>query len=101
MSSNAGAGSGLFHTYRSERRREEERLKRLREAKEKEIEGKAFAARKKAVQDELDRKTQKNRDKRKRRKAQHVRKREEQKKLKKVLDTKNGDVANDGTVLQS
>ena len=68
---------------------------------EKEIESKAFAARKKAVQEELDRKTQKNRDKRKRRKEQHVRKREEQKKLKKVLDTKNGDVANDGTVLQS
>jgi len=45
MGSSAGAGSGDFHTYRHSRRREQERLKRIREEDAKQTLNKDFKVR--------------------------------------------------------
>ena len=90
MSSNAGAGSSLFHTYRSERRREEDRLEALRRTKAEKIANEKFLERRKETEDRLKEQTNKKRNKRRKRKEKQRLAREEQKRRRKAEETSKG-----------
>lgn len=68
MGSAAGAGSGLFHIYRHERRREMSRLKSMEEEHTELSAEQAFRSRVEHVRQEADERTRKRADKRRRRK---------------------------------
>mmetsp|Transcript_20045 Transcript_20045/g.22699 ORF Transcript_20045/g.22699 Transcript_20045/m.22699 type:complete len:160 (+) Transcript_20045:48-527(+) len=66
--STAGAGSGEHHNYRQQRRKEQDRLKRMDEEYDKKKTQEEFEKQKKERQDQLTEKQQKRTDKRKKRK---------------------------------
>lgn len=90
-SSSAGAGSGLFHTYRHERRREEERVNKMLKAKEKKDAEEAFAQRKAAIDKELEAKRAKNVSKRQKAKDRKRFRRQQEKEAKKQKKAKLND----------
>ena len=97
-SSSAGAGSGLFHTYRHERRREEERINKMLKDKEKRDAEEAFAQRKAATDKELEAKRAKNASKRQKAKNRKRFRRQQEKEAKKQKKPKLGSKsANDKT----
>ena len=97
-SSSAGAGSGLFHTYRHERRREEERVNKMLKDKEKRDAEEAFAQRKAAIDKELEAKRAKNASKRQKAKNRKRFRRQQEKEAKKQKKPKLGSKsANDKT----
>lgn len=65
--SGAGAGSGEFHTYRANRRREEDRLKRMNLEHEKKVRDEAFRERVERKRRECEERTAKKRLKRQKR----------------------------------
>eukprot|EP00890_Picochlorum_soloecismus_P002766 jgi/Picsp_1/3490/NSC_06328-R1_prkr-interacting protein 1 homolog len=79
MGSSAGAGSGEFHTYRHSRRREQERLKRIREEDAKQTLNKDFKERLESKQLEEDAKTAARRAKRLKQKEKKQQKKKQQK----------------------
>ena len=87
MSSNAGAGSALFHTYRSERRREEDRVEAMKRAKSEKLANEKFIERRKRAEDRLSEQTNKKRNKRRKRKEKQRLAREEQKRRRKAEET--------------
>lgn len=70
MGSNAGAGSGEFHTYRHSRRREQERLKRIDEDAERQEKDKERQERLMTLEQLDEEKTAKRRAKRQKKKVQ-------------------------------
>ncbi|KAF8518801.1 hypothetical protein JB92DRAFT_2067944 [Gautieria morchelliformis] len=62
--SSAGAGSGEFHVYKANRRREYERLKLMEEMSKKEADAEEFERKRKEREGQADAKTSKNRAKR-------------------------------------
>ncbi|KAF8326608.1 uncharacterized protein EI90DRAFT_3281650 [Cantharellus anzutake] len=67
--SSAGAGSGEFHVYKQNRRREYERIKLMEEKTQKEMEAAEFEIRKRERDEAVEAKTAKNRAKRQKKKA--------------------------------
>ena len=95
-SSSAGAGSGLFHTYRHERRREEERIDKMLKDKEKRDAEEAFAQRKAAIAKELEAKRAKNVSKRQKAKNRKRFRRQQEKEAKKQKKAKVTDSSTKG-----
>ena len=89
-SSSAGAGSGLFHTYRHERRREEERINKMLKDKEKRDAEEAFAQRKAATDKELEAKRAKNASKRQKAKNRKRFRRQQEKRSQEAKEAKTG-----------
>lgn len=95
MGSCAGAGSGDFHTYRHSRRREQERLKRIREEHAKETLNKEFKERLESKLLEDDAKTAARRAKRLKQKE----KKQQKKKQRNQDDMPQRDNAGKNTVI--
>jgi len=70
--SSAGAGSGEFHVYKANRRREYERLKLMEETAKKETETEEFERKRKEREEHADAKTSKNRAKRMKKKERQM-----------------------------